>query len=279
MTEPLPTYHPRPTRPALRYPGGKWRLAPWIISHFPAHHTYCEPYMGAASVFIQKAPAPFEILNDLDGRLVNFFHVLRTQPDALLHQIRLTPWSRMEFNYCKIPHREPLEDARRFFVTCWQTFGRRMEGWRFERDYTLTTRNPALDMIEVDHLFAIANRFKNAQLECRPALTVIQEMDSPTTLQYLDPPYIQSTRVGRAYIHEMTNRQHAELAECLQALQGFAVLSGYPSRLYRDLYEHNGWTRFDTSARTNRGSVRLESIWISPRTVAALNKPRALTLF
>lgn len=278
MTELLPPYLARPLRPALRYPGGKWRLAPWIISHFPPHLTYVEPYMGAASVFIQKPPAPLEILNDLDGRVVNYFHILRTQPDLLIHQLHLTPWSRLEFERCKHPSMDPLEDARRFFVTCWQTFGRRMDGWRYER-YPAAGRNPVLDLLELNHLLLIAHRFKTAQLECRPALDVITNFDTPTTLFYLDPPYLHSTRQGRAYLHEMTIRQHVQLAETLHTLHGLVLLSGYPSPLYRDLYERHGWTRHDIPSRTNRGIIRTESLWINPRAFAALSKPRNLPLF
>src|SRR5919204_6638148 len=81
---------PPPTRPALRWFGGKWRLAGWIISHFPPHAAYCEPYGGAASVLLRKPPARLETWNDLHGRLVNFFQVLREQPDELVAALQLT---------------------------------------------------------------------------------------------------------------------------------------------------------------------------------------------
>ena len=98
-----------PKRPALRYYGGKWNLAPWIISHFPPHKNYVEPCGGAASVLLQKPRSPLETYNDLDGNVVNFFRVLRDKPEELIRQIELTPWSRDEFEICRNPSTEPLE--------------------------------------------------------------------------------------------------------------------------------------------------------------------------
>ena len=86
-----------PHRPALRYFGGKWRLAPWIISHFPKHVCYDESFCGAASVMMRKEPSRFEYLNDADGRVVNFFTQLRDHRVELERRISLTPFSRAEF--------------------------------------------------------------------------------------------------------------------------------------------------------------------------------------
>src|SRR5574343_303278 len=102
------------TRPALRYFGGKFRLAPWIISQFPPHTVYVEPFGGGGSVLLRKLPAYHEVYNDLDGDVVNFFRVLREQPDELLRAIDLTPYSREEQRQAFDANDEPssLDRAR-----------------------------------------------------------------------------------------------------------------------------------------------------------------------
>ena len=88
-----------PTRPVLRYHGGKWRIAPWIISNFPAHSFYCEPFCGASSVFLQKSQKRIEVLNDLDHQIVSLFTILRDprKSSQLRRAIELTPFSREEY--------------------------------------------------------------------------------------------------------------------------------------------------------------------------------------
>jgi DNA adenine methylase len=98
-------------RPPLRYHGGKWRLAPWIISHFQPHTTYTEVYGGGASVLIQKPRSYAEIYNDLDDQVVNFFRVLRNPltADQLRQVCELTPYSRKEFNEAYDVTDDPVE--------------------------------------------------------------------------------------------------------------------------------------------------------------------------
>lgn len=268
-------------RPALRYYGGKWVLAPWIISHFPPHDSYVEPFAGAASVLLSKQPTPIEVYNDIDVEVVNFFRVLREQPDALIDALRFTPFARAELAACREQATDPVERARRTFVLSWQGRARRVQqaaGWRFQRlSYSRKTSPPA-DFAAVDRLYAIAERFRHVQIECDDAFAVIERYDQPQALFYCDPPYLHETRSERwgiAYAQELTDEDHARLAEALSGIQGMALVSGYDSPLYRELYA--GWRMVTRRAHTDRRGAlkgsgeqyRTEHLWISPNAAAA----------
>lgn len=80
----------------LHYPGGKKRIAPWIVKKMPDHHSYLEPFFGCGAVLFEKEPAPIETVNDLDSEIVNFFRVVR-DPDRrerLCEAVAYTPYSR-----------------------------------------------------------------------------------------------------------------------------------------------------------------------------------------
>lgn len=85
-------------RTLLRYPGSKQRIAPWIISHMPKHHSYLEPYAGGIAVLLNKEPSRIETINDLDQDVVNLFRVIREKREELIEQIVYTPYSRAEYD-------------------------------------------------------------------------------------------------------------------------------------------------------------------------------------
>jgi len=109
----------------LRYHDGKWRLAPWVVSHFPEHRIYTEAFGGAASVLMQKPKVYAEVYNDLDSEVVNVFRVLRDRSTAaeLERLIRLTPFSKDEFREAYEPAADPVEQARRTVVKSFMGFG------------------------------------------------------------------------------------------------------------------------------------------------------------
>lgn len=274
-----------PTRPALRYYGGKWNLAPWIISFFPPHLNYVEPCGGAASVLLQKPRSALETYNDLDGNVVNFFRVLRDQPDELIRKIRLTPWAKAEYDLSLEPCTDEIEKARRFFVSMWMS----MQGgyhektsrtWKIQKQADYVYVLSCVQWVECRELHQVAKRFDGVQIDNRPAQDVIARYDNKDALIYFDPPYVAETRSNNdVYRIETDNKFHNECAELLHACTGYVVISGYACPLYTDLYERHGWQRHDKEAQTNSGGKRIESVWLSPRTVEALARPQQQGLF
>lgn len=275
-----------PKRPALRYYGGKWNLAPWIISFFPEHQNYVEPCAGACSVLLQKPRSPLETINDLDGNVVNFFRVLRDQPDELIRRIRLTPWARAEYELSLQPCGDDVERARRFFVASWQSLnggtGKAAQGyWATQKkaDMCYSQLIERMTSIE-DGLIVIAKRFDYVQIESLPANEIIPRYDNADALIYFDPPYITAQRTKKDwYALEWCDEDHEIAARLLRQCAGYVVISGYACPLYADLYESHGWQRHDKEAQTNSGGKRVESVWLSPRTVEALGKPKQAGLF
>ncbi|MDH0097495.1 DNA adenine methylase [Pseudomonas sp. GD04158] len=270
--------------PVIRYHGGKFRLAPWVIEHFPPHQVYVEPFGGAAGVLMQKARSHGEVYNDLDGDIVNLFRVLQNanQREALAELLVLTPYARDEFELAWIYTEEPVERARRTVIRAQMGFGsagasKGTTGFRIDcyRQYgtaqQLWARYP-------EQLAAIGKRLAGVLIENRPAIDIMLAHDSPQALHYVDPPYMHDTRVrgaqkGRYYRHELDDNQHAELLATLNQLQGMVVLSGYPSQLYMERLE--GWTMNSTSARISAGrggDTRTECLWINPACMAALQQ-------
>ena len=87
----------------LKYPGSKWRIADWVISFFPEHHSYLEPFFGSGATFFQKKPSNIETINDLDGGVVNFFEWVRRDPERLARAVYLTPYSRQVYDAAFAP--------------------------------------------------------------------------------------------------------------------------------------------------------------------------------
>lgn len=255
-----------PTRPALRWHGGKWLLAPWIISHFPQHRVYVEPFGGAGSVLLRKPRCYAEVYNDLDGEVVNLFRVLRSERAAeLVHALRLTPFARAEFEGAYEPADDPVERARRLCIRSFMGFGSnghaQLTGFRANSNRSGTTA--AHDWQNYpDALAVVVKRLSGVVIEHRDAADVMRAHDGPETLHYVDPPYLPDTRnPGHDYNHELTPEQHGDLLETLKSLRGVVVLSGYPSRMYDDALA--GWIRVEREALADGARPRREVLWLN----------------
>ena len=253
--------------------GGKFSHLDWLLPLLPKCHHYCEPFAGSAAILINREPSPVETYNDLDGEVANFFRVLRDEGEELTRLIGLTPFSREEFGIaCELdPDATELERARRFYTRARQvrtglaqtaTIGR----WANCKN---TSRAGMSGVVSrwlggVEALPSIAERLLRVQIENRPAIDVVNLYDSTDTLFYCDPPYVHSTRGdSKAYSCEMTDEQHVELAEALNAVQGMVAFSNYECDLLNDLYPSSKWFKHVSPPKTNHATkgTRTEVLW------------------
>jgi DNA adenine methylase len=267
-------------RSIITYYGGKgysWRQ---IVPRFSPHHTYVEPFGGAANVLLNKPPSAVEVYNDIDSNVVTIFRVLRDSPDEIRRALELTPYSREEYVRCLGPldGLDDVEKARRLIVRYRQTFGgqgQKATPGQWCCSVTKSRRGMAgavsgwLSTIDAV-LPAVVERFRRVLIENLPWQEIIRRYDTPETLFYCDPPYLLSTRNGCVgYKYEMTLEEHRELAEVLNSVKGHVVLSGYASPEYDEWYA--GWERVEfevaVTVRLDKGRSHdrhTEVLWIKP---------------
>ena len=271
----MPARKQKRPRPALRWHGGKWMLAPWIIENMPAHRIYVEPYCGAASVLLRKPRVYSEVVNDLDGELTGFFRVLRDRSSAaeLERLLRLTPFARTEFEESHTADLDPVEQARRTVIRSFMGFGstshNRATGFRANSNRSGTT--PAHDWASYpDGIRILTARLQGVVIETRPAQDMIRQHDAPDALHYVDPPYVHEARaLGQQnnYRHEMTDDDHRDLAATLRGVSGQVMLSGYPSELY-DCELYPDWPRLTRLHHGDGACDRTECLWLNPAAAA-----------
>ena len=260
------------TRPLVRYHGGKWRIAPWIVSFFPKHRVYVELFGGGGSVLLRKSRSHEEIYNDIDGDIVNLFRVARDNGEELKLKIALTPFAREKFYQSFLPSDDPVEKARRTIVRAYMgratsavtgkinDDGKPSTGFKANNDSAGTVASRVWAGY-ADALTALIECLQGVVIENRNALEVIEQQDKPEALFYADPPYVFSTRdAGQDYRYEMSDSDHIRLAEKLNAAKGAVIVSGYDSGLYNELYK--GWRRAERQERSDAQTPRTEVLWM-----------------
>lgn len=279
---------------AIAWYGGKGQLARHIVPLFPDHLAYVEPFGGGASCLCFKRPSPLEVYNDADGALVEFWRILRDPItfERFRDTVALIPHSRQEFETAKATWEgedDPILRAAKWFVMVRQSFsGDQDGGWSYSRTESSSgmSRCTAKWLNSVERLPAVHVRFRRVQVEHGDFREIFARYDAPTTLFYIDPPYVLETRgkTGR-YRHELTLDDHRDLVTMLLGLTGKCILSGYQHPVYDRLTEEAGWQRLDfavqafAAGRTRKTGIlgegagkakagRTECLWINPQAQA-----------
>ncbi|OQX03946.1 MAG: hypothetical protein BWK73_37825 [Thiothrix lacustris] len=213
------------TRPPLAgWIGGKSQLARRIIESIPEHKCYCEVFAGAAWVMFKKQPSDVEIVNDLNGDVVNLYRVLQNHLEEFVKQFKFQLISREEWNRQNTVQPETLTDiqrAARFYYLQRLSFGGKVQG----RTYgTATTHKPRLNLLRIEEDLTDAHlRLSQVWIENLDFESCLKRHDRPHTFFYLDPPY---HGVEHYYGKELFSRDDFQrLAAVLSEIQGKFLLS------------------------------------------------------
>jgi DNA adenine methylase len=241
--------------------GGKHAMAPFILDTFPpkeSYDLYCEPFMGGCHVIAQKpAWKHYEVINDLNGDLVNFWLQLRDHADALAARLNTLPYSRqLHYDYHHSlfdgTELEPLERAVRWFYVLQSSFSAHLKstsvGWR---NGPRNSRQAGAAMSGQPHAFhtalalfeVVATRFHSVEIDNRDFEKVIKQHQSPRTLFYVDPPYLEVADYYKQTRAPFGLSDHERLAAALRATPAYVVLSYYDHPLLEDWYPRSAWRR------------------------------------
>ena len=208
--------------PIVPWIGGKRRLAKRILPIFPAHECYVEPFAGGAALFFLKDQSDVEVLNDINGELVNLYRVVKHHLEEFVRQFKWALISRQIYGWLKQTPEETLTDiqrAARFYYLQKMAFGGKVANQTFG---TATTSAPRLNLLRIEEELSAAHlRLSRTYIEHLPWDECIRRYDRPHSLFYLDPPYGGTEGYGVGFGLD----QYARMASLAKSIKGKMVIS------------------------------------------------------
>ena len=204
----------------FRYFGGKYLLAPKLISLFPRHTCYVEVFGGAGNVLFQKPSSKVEIFNDINSDIFGLFRVLQSDYEKFVEALRFIPYSREEHREMKAQLKTETCEFRRavlWFVVQHMSFSGISSASHFSTDKHWNKARNWQSVKETLHFFC--KRIQNVVLENKDFSDILDIYDGSETFFYLDPPYVPEMRKGSAYEHEISLDDHERLIDCLLGLK------------------------------------------------------------
>lgn len=256
----------------IPYFGGKTRQLDWLKDHLPiGRYHFVDGLCGSGSVAL-NVDYPLITVNDLNDDIINLFFQLRNREHEFIELIKRTPYSKHEYYQCCEPTEDDLERARRTFVRAMQGFagnGSQNDHKAWGREikiqdsdcYRVTTWNK-----RINQLPELIDKLRSFQIENMNVLELIEKYDRPSTIIYLDPPYVRATRADRKrYRFEMTDNDHIDLADKANACECMVAVSGYYSDLYAELFPAGKWNliKAKESRQNTANKATQECLWIN----------------
>ncbi len=224
----------------ITYYGGKQMMLKYILPFIPTHQLYCEPFFGGGSVLFAKEKAATEVVNDLNGELINFFQVVKKHFSELQKEIQATLHSRELYKKAMVVYENPdmfsnVKRAWAFWVVTNQGFASRIGSWGFGKD---DSKEAALKSKRDNFVSEYSERLEKVQLENNDAVKVLERCNDKTAFAYCDPPYIGS---DMGHYAGYTENDYKKLLDGLAKFKGKFLLSSYPSAILKAYIKKYKW--------------------------------------
>lgn len=210
------------TDPIIPWIGGKRRLVPQILPLFGEHTCYVEPFAGAAALYFSKPPSDVEVLNDINGELVNLYRVVKVHLEEFVRQFKWALTSRQVFQWEQLKAPTTLTDiqrAARFFYLQKLAFGGRVDSQSFG---TATTSGPRLNLLRIEEDLSAAHlRLSDTTIEHLPWADCVRRYDRPHTLFFCDPPYWETEGYGVNF----PLQEYIDLASLARSIAGTMIIT------------------------------------------------------
>lgn len=229
--------------PPITYYGGKQKMLRHILPLIPPHRIYNEPFFGGGAVFWAKAPAYYEFINDINGEVVNFYRVLKTDFAAFKRELDGTLHSQLQHREARAIYRSPEEHTpvRR----AWAFWVLSMESMFHIVGNTWTFRKSGRGRLPHEVTLgkkllteSYAARLEMANIFSGDAVDIICRVDRPNAFHYVDPPYFKS---DQGHYKGYTEADFTRLLDRLTEVKGRFLLSSYPSEVLTRYTAQNGW--------------------------------------
>lgn len=227
-----------PVRPPAPWQGGKRALAKTLTSRIAEvpHATYIEPFVGMGGIFFRRTMIPDqEVINDLNGEVVNLFRILQRHYSAFMDHLKFQLTSRREFE--RLAQLNPdtltdLERAARFLYLQRLSYGGKVRGQNFGVN---TGGSARFDYSKIGPVLEdVFERLTGVVIETLDWSVLVEKYDSPDALFYLDPPYYDcETDYGEGMF---SKHSFGAMANQLAALKGKAIISLNDTPEVRDIF-------------------------------------------
>lgn len=252
-------------RSFIAWVGGKSRLAADVIAAMPSHHAYVEVFGGAGWVLFRKTESRVEVLNDINGELINLYRVVKCHLEEFVRQFKYSLISREEFARLHRSVPDTLTDiqrAARYYYLLKAGYGAKATGQTFSVSPTAPSR---MNLLRIEEDLSAAHlRLARVTLERRHYSELLNRLDRPSTFFYLDPPYFGfEGHYGKGLF---SREDFQQLVDQLRGIEGkwMVSLNDTPEvrHLFRDFRILPATTTWSLGARAGQKTDKVREVLI-----------------